>query len=408
MRHGFTTGSCAAAAAKAAAWMLFSDSEKKNISIITPKGIEFDAIIEDINRTDNFVSCAVRKDGGDDPDVTTGALVYAKVEMHNAKVEALNSGFPYENAMAKATQYMRPENMRWKATGDNASEKEKKDALIIIDGGEGVGRITRPGLDQPVGNAAINSVPRSMIEKEVREVMELFDCMDDLKVTISIPDGVELAKKTFNPNLGIEGGISVLGTSGVVEPMSVAALIATIRAEMSVRKAEGAKKIALTFGNYGRDYMKEAFGFDIDTSVKCSNFMGEAIELACEMGFEEMLITGHSGKLVKVAGGIMNTHSKEADCRMELIAAAAVYEDVPAPITKKILTCLSTEEAFMILKEAGCLEKVNCRLTDRIKYHLDRKAAGRIKLECIMYANDFGMLGSSEGAMKLLEELKHV
>lgn len=363
MRHGFTTGSCAAAAAKAAAWMLLSGTEKETISIITPKGVTFDAQILEIRREKDAVSCAVRKDGGDDPDVTTGSLVYAAVSLNEAPV-------------------------------------------ITIDGGEGIGRVTRPGLDQPVGNAAINSVPRRMIEEEVRQVLELFDHKGGADIVISIPDGVELAKKTFNPNLGIVGGISVLGTSGVVEPMSQAALIATIRAEMSVRKAEGQKKIAMTFGNYGRDYMNAAYAFDIEKSVKCSNFVGEAIRIAIEMGFEEMLITGHSGKLVKVAGGIMNTHSKEADCRMELIAAAAVETDVEPDLIKQILGCLSTEEAFRLLKQGGHLEKVTKRLTERIKYHLDRIAAERINLECIMYANEFGLLGASEGAFRLLEEIK--
>lgn len=362
-RFGFTTGSCAAAAAKAAAWMLFTGTEKKNISITTPKGLVFDAEISDIKTSEESVSCAVRKDGGDDPDVTTGALVYAEVKL---------------------------------------TDNEE----ILIEGGEGIGRVTRPGLDQPVGAAAINSVPRKMIEKEVREVLDFFDHEKGAQITISIPEGVALAKKTFNPNLGIEGGISVLGTSGVVEPMSTEALIATIRAEMSIRKAEGCKKIALTFGNYGRDFMKEAFSFDIDKSVKCSNFLGAAIDIACDMGFEAMLITGHSGKLVKVAGGIMNTHSKEADCRMELISAAAIKQDVTSEIIKKILDCLSTEEAFMLLKEAGELDKVAAQLIKRIKYHLDKKAAGRIELECIMYANDFGLLGKSDGAVSLLEELK--
>lgn len=363
MRYGFTTGSCAAAAAKAAAWMLLSGTDKENITVITPKGLAFDAEILDISRTEDAVSCAVRKDGGDDPDVTTGALVYADVR---------------------------------------ATEKSG----IRIDGGRGIGRVTRPGLDQPVGNAAINSTPRHMIEKEVMEVMELFDYEGGMDVVISIPAGEDLAAKTFNPRLGIEGGISVLGTTGVVEPMSTQAIIDTIRAEMSVRRAEGNKKIAVTFGNYGRDFMKSAYGFDIAESVMCSNFIGEAIELACEMGFEAMLITGHAGKLVKLAGGIMNTHSKEADCRMELIAAAAVQADVPVDMVKQILNCLTTEEAFLMLKDAGLLKSVSEILMQRIKYHLDRKAAERIRLESIMYTSEFGLIGVTPGAEELLEQLK--
>jgi len=167
LRFGFTTGSCSAAAAKAAAYMLLTGKKIEKISIETPKGIMFDAEILDQVREENTTSCCVIKDGGDDPDITTGAHVYATVTYCD-------------------------------------------EAGIHIDGGEGVGRVTKPGLDQPVGNAAINSVPRQMIEKEVREVMELCDYRGGLNVLISIPEGVELAEKTFNPRLGIVGGISVL------------------------------------------------------------------------------------------------------------------------------------------------------------------------------------------------------
>ena len=188
MRYGFTTGSCAAAAAKAAAYMLITGREKRSITIETPKGIPYTTELMDIYREEKKVRCAVKKDGGDDPDITTGAFICASV-----------------------------------------SYGSKEEATIEIDGGSGVGRVTKPGLDQPMGNAAINSVPRKMIEKEVREVCELLDYKGSLMVEISIPQGEELAIQTFNPRLGIIGGISILGTSGIVEPMSSQALLDTIR-----------------------------------------------------------------------------------------------------------------------------------------------------------------------------------
>lgn len=368
MRHGFTTGSCAAAAAKAAAYMLLTGKRKEHISIMTPKGIVFEADILEIEMSEDSVSCGVLKDGGDDPDVTTGAVVYAKVE-----ISSLEAGEP----------------------------------RIRILGGEGVGVVTKPGLDQPVGEFAINRVPRQMIEREALDVCRLADFSGELTVTISIPKGVTLAQKTFNPRLGIVGGISVLGTSGVVEPMSKAALLDTIRVELSVTKAQGHRLVAVSPGNYGLEYMLRTYGFDLDKSVKCSNFIGETLDMAAELGFEGMLLTGHIGKLVKVAGGIMNTHSREADCRMELFAAAGVQCDVPADILKAVLGCVTTSEAVRILSESGHLENVMSYLMERIMYHLRRRVDNAYRIECIVYENEYGELARSEGAVELLEEIKN-
>ena len=168
MRYGFTTGSCAAAAAKAAAYMLLTGMVKEKITIETPKGILYHAKILDISRGENEVSCAVEKDGGDDPDITTGAWIYAKV-----------------------------------------SYEEETNSKLRIDGGACVGRVTRRGLDQPVGNAAINHVPREMIEREVKEVCQVADYTGGLKIEMSVPEGEKLAAHTFNPRLGIVGGISI-------------------------------------------------------------------------------------------------------------------------------------------------------------------------------------------------------
>lgn len=373
MRYGFTTGSCAAAAAKAAAYMLLTGIEKKNITINTPKGIPFAAKLLDIQRSEASVSCAVEKDGGDDPDVTTGAYVYAMVTASSSQSESIQ------------------------AVADRL--------LIHIDGGVGVGRVTRLGLDQPVGNAAINHVPREMIEKEVREVCALIDYQGVLYVIISVPAGEELAEKTFNPRLGIVGGISILGTSGIVEPMSSQALLDTIRVELNQRRAEGQTLIAISPGNYGLDYMQRTYGYDLDKSVKCSNYIGLTIDMAAELGFARMLLTGHIGKLVKVAGGIMNTHSREGDCRMELIAAAAVQAHVPIELIERILSCLTTEEAIQILKDSETCEAVMQLLMEKIQYHLNKRAAGRLQIETILYANEFGELEKSIGAELLLQEL---
>jgi len=354
MRYGFTTGSCAAASAKAAAYMLLTGKQKEEITIETPKGLLYKAEILDISRTEHEVSCAVEKDGGDDPDITTGALIYAKVRYSEGK-------------------------------------------KITIDGGIGVGLVTKPGLDQPVGNAAINHVPRQMIRKEVLEVCEAVDYPGGLHIEISVPEGERLAKNTFNPRLGITGGISILGTTGVVEPMSSQALLDTIRVELTQRRALGYDYVAVTPGNYGQDYIKRTYGYDLDHSVKCSNFIGQTIDMAVELGFQRLLLTGHIGKLIKVAGGIMNTHSREADCRMELLAAFAVKNQVNVEIVNQILDCVTTEEAVRLLKESGRFNDVMRNIMERICYYLDKRAAGKLSIDCEIYVNEFGELAKSEG-----------
>ena len=338
MRYGFTTGSCAAAAAKAAAYMLLTGREKTEITIETPKGIPYTAQIRNICRKEQEVSCAVEKDGGDDPDITTGALICAKV------------------SFAEITdRKAREEPGRKNGTG-HAPEQ----AQVVIDGGIGVGRVTKPGLDQPVGNAAINHVPREMIEREVLQVCQVLDYRGILSVEISVPEGEKLAEKTFNPRLGIVGGISILGTSGVVEPMSTQAILDTIRVELRQQRALGREDVVISPGNYGLDFLKNTYHYDLDKSVKCSNFIGLTIDMAVEEGFRRLLLAGHIGKLIKVAGGIMNTHSREGDCRMELLTAFAVKCGVAAVDAARLLSCVTTEEAglchgayFILSGEAG-------------------------------------------------------
>ena len=371
LKFGFTTGSCAAAGSKACAYMLLSGRIKEKITIVTPKGLDFNASIKDIDRKENQVTCSVIKDGGDDPDVTTGCHIVSKVS------------------------FIRD------------PDKEKKgEAFVIIEGGKGVGRVTKPGLDQKPGNAAINHVPREMIEKEVLEVCRLFDYNGGLSVEISVPEGEKLAEKTFNPRLGITGGISILGTSGVVEPMSMQAIKDTILVELKMQKASGKTVAAVSPGNYGLDFMKENFGFDLDKSVKCSNFIGDTVDMAVELGFKKLLLTGHTGKLIKVSGGIMNTHSREGDCRMELMSSFALKAGGTLELCKSILDCVSTEEALALLKEEGLLEKTMNLAMEKIMFFLNKRAAGKIEIGCMMYANGFGLVSSGGNAETILEEAK--
>ena len=392
-RNGFTTGSCAAAAAKAACYMLLSGNRKNKITIQTPKGIEYSPDIVDISRSEDSVSCAVRKDAGDDPDVTDGMLIYAEVTA--ADITAGGDG--YTESVSRS---------------DEAVNKSGKDYLSVgfpenieIRGGIGIGTVTKPGLDQPVGNAAINSVPREMIRKEVSEVMTLFDCIKHLIVTIYAPEGEARAAKTFNPRLGIMGGISILGTSGIVEPMSEQALLESIKVEIRQRKALGESVLAIAPGNYGQEFMKKQYGYDLDRSVKISNFIRDSIEAAVSYGFRNILLTGHLGKLVKVAGGIANTHSRYGDCRMEIIAAACIRQNVDYDVIKKIINCVTTEEAVNILTDAGCLNAVMNDIMQHILDVLGRWTGVDVRLGVILYTREHGLLAEGGHAGEFLQML---
>lgn len=312
LRMGYTTGSCAAAAAKAAAVMLLTGERVEETALMTPKGILLHLLIEEIameyapgEERPHRVRCAVKKDGGDDPDATHGALIFAEVC--------------------------------------------KRAQGIEIDGGEGVGRVTKPGLAQPVGTAAINPVPRKMIREEVGKVCRACGYGGGLSVTIFVPEGSRIAAKTFNPRLGIEGGISILGTSGIVVPMSEEALLASIRLEMRMLAAAGAKYLLITPGNYGEAFAGQMPVLAGNAEMKCSNFVGETIDMAREMGIKGILFVAHIGKFIKVSGGIMNTHSRNADSRSELMAAAFLRAGGGADTARRILETVTTEEALDVI-----------------------------------------------------------
>lgn len=356
---GYTTGSCAAAAAKAATRMLLLQKEVAEVELMTPKGILLHLQTEDCQVKQDYASCAIRKDGGDDPDATHGLLVYAKV-----------------------SRISQPQ--------------------IVIDGGRGVGRVTKKGLWQPVGEAAINRVPREMIREAVQSICEDLDYAGGISVVISVPGGEEVAKKTFNPRLGIEGGISILGTSGIVVPMSEAALIASIRLEMEMRHANGDEYLIITPGNYGEDFLREHVEIDLKNSMKCSNYVGDTLDMAAEMGIKGILFIAHIGKFIKVSGGIMNTHSRHADSRAELMAAQAIRAGADLDTAKRILDTITTEEAIDILNEKQLTKQVMDLVTDKIHYYLQHRCGGALQTEAIIFSNAHGFLGETKGAEEML------
>ncbi|MGX8704616.1 MAG: cobalt-precorrin-5B (C(1))-methyltransferase CbiD, partial [bacterium] len=283
---------------------------------------------------------------------------------------------------------------------------EKLAQGIRLEAGEGIGRVTKPGLDQAVGEAAINSVPRKMILAAAEAVCSETGYDGGLKITLSVPGGAEIAKKTFNPQLGIEGGISILGTSGIVEPMSEQAIVDTIALEIRQAAASGSEALILTPGNYGMAFLQEKLPqLQEIPSAKCSNFIGDAIDIAVTEGFSEVLLVGHVGKLVKLAGGIMNTHSRFADCRVELFAAHAAICGAGRDICRKIMAASTTDACIELLKceSAELYEEVMHSLLVAMEEHLVRRVAGAYKVGAVMFSNAHGLLGMTEEARQMLE-----
>ncbi len=358
LRYGYTTGSCATAAAKAATIMLITQKPLNSVEINTPKGWVLNLNIHDIELHEQYVSCAVIKDSGDDPDVTNGIKVFAKVCYHET---------------------------------------------FKITGGRGVGVVTKKGLSIPVGEPAINRVPRETITAEVTAILPE---NKHVLVEISVPKGEKIALKTFNPNLGIVGGISIIGTSGIVEPMSEEALKESLALELAVVKAEGVEAIVLVPGNYGRDF---ALGLGLKKSliVKTSNYTGFVLDKAEEVGFNKILMIGHLGKYIKVAGGIFQTHSKYADARMEILAAYCAAMGGEQQLIEQILTCITTDEAVELIINAN-LRPVFNRLASRVAARASIRTHHNIEIEALIFSNEYGELGRSTKANLLLEGLINV
>lgn len=373
LRCGFTTGSAATMATQASFLAILNGKFPEYSKITTPKG--WIAVSEVLNGeiiSKTSAKCSIKKDGGDDTDATNGIAISSEIafssEIANLEIEKFR---------------------------------------IEITGGKGIGIVTKKGLDQAVGEYAINSVPRKMIKETVENILKenenskFFSQFEKnsqilIKVTISAENGEEIAKNTFNPMLGIKGGISILGTSGVVEPMSEEALIESIFVEMKVAfesQTSEKKTIIVTPGNIGEDYLHENLEkiypeMKDSPIVRCSNFIGKAIDFACELGFSKVLFVGHAGKFVKVAGGIMNTHSHNADCRMEIIASHATltcFDNLDKSDIARIMNCVTVNAAFDILDETNSSEIVWKSIIRAAKKHIQRRSKGKFDFDFVMF-----------------------
>ena len=367
LRTGYTTGSCAAAAAKAATHMLVSGEVVGEVSLVTPACIRLYLEVEDIVKENNYVSCAIRKDSGDDPDVTNGILVYARVTF---------------------------------AQDDVVKSK------VILEAGEGIGRVTQKGLEQSIGDPAINLVPRRMIREAVEEELQKAGIDCGVRVMIWVPDGAEIARKTFNPKLGIEGGISILGTTGIVEPMSEKALTDTIFVEMKVRRENGMDYCYVVPGNYGSDFLHDTLGYQEDAAVKCSNYVGEVIDDAVRLQMKGILLVGHIGKFIKLAAGIMNTHSRQADGRMEILAAHAAMAGGSRELICQLMECITTTAALELLEKEGILKEVMSTVMIKIEEHLKHRAGDVLEIGAVMFSKEMGILGKTSDADRLAQKIQ--
>ena len=413
LKSGFTTGTCAAAAAMAAAQALAGGGKREYVSLMTPGGLEaaFEVLWQPEcgekagGGQDGFWPgsespekqiCMVRKDSGDDPDVTNGTLIGAAVSFGENVQRAEESGEELPGIYSDHSQ----------------------SPSVYLTGGIGVGRVTKKGLKCPVGYPAINPVPRQMIAEAARTALWNLGCERPVYIEIFIPSGRELALKTFNPRLGIEGGISVLGTTGIVNPMSEQALIETIRLDIRVQAAENRTLLAVAPGNYGEAFLREEMGLSMDAFVKCSNFVGETFSMLREEGVRQALFAGHLGKLIKVAGGVMNTHSKYGDRRMEILADCLVEtwnsEEKRSgrfalnrrreEVIGQILSMNTTDQAAEFLSAQGLLTSVMKTVTGRIKSVLESRF--QIETEVIVFSGSAGILGMTAGAEAFAKRLK--
>ncbi len=344
LRRGYTTGSAAAAAAKAAVKMLVKQQQVDQIKIATPAGVDLELEIINTKLTTDYAQAAVIKDGGDDPDVTDGLEIVAKVENKQSGIELI--------------------------------------------GGQGVGQVTKPGLAVKVGQAAINPTPRRMIKTEVKEVLPKDR---GVKITIAVPAGEKTAQKTLNPKLGIKGGISILGTTGIVEPMSEQAYKDSLLLSIDQAVAQGLDKLVLVFGNYGKQQAKE-LGYKKQEIVRMSNFVGDILNHCVKQEVAEVVLIGHLGKLVKVAAGIFNTHSQVADARLETIAAYTASLGGTQDLIKQILAANTAEETVSIIKQAGREEVFNL-LAEKAVVRAREYVDSQLEVKSILFALETGVIG---------------
>ncbi|PID89661.1 MAG: cobalamin biosynthesis protein CbiD [Bacteroidia bacterium] len=355
LRTGYTTGTCAAAIAKGATYMLVNQEILHHISVVLPKGEQVVLELLESAFSATQANCAIKKDAGDDPDITNGIMLYAEARF-----------------MAKPG--------------------------ISIVAAEGIGQVTKPGLAVKPGNPAINPVPLKMIKDSVNEILPKGK---GIEIKLRIPEGEKIAKRTFNPKLGIVGGISILGTTGIVKPMSEDALKASLIVELKQLTAYGYTAAIFSPGNYGKAFSKEYLQLKVEKIVTTSNYIGFMLEQAVKHKLKEVLLVGHLGKLVKLAGGIFHTHSRVADARNEILSAHYYQYSGNAEAFKQIMLANTTDEAVDFIAEKEFWN----HLSDTIKRRAENYVFGELKVEVVLFSHRSGQLGKSKNAMTTLNNI---
>ena len=372
-KRGYTSGSCACGASKAALKILLSDSDIDTIRIGTPKGIYLDLAVDNISRGNSWAQCSIKKDGGDDIDATHGMDIFARVQIIN------------------------PDQI------PNFRSDISLDYLFITSG-QGIGRVTKKGLEIDINRPAINKVPLQMIIGEAQNLLDelgidIYDFLGERKILVTIfaPEGQEIAKQTFNSNLGIVGGISIIGTSGIVEPMSDDGWKKALSAELAIKKAEDKDCIVLVPGNIGSEIMVKYYGMDRDLIVKMSNFIGYMLMECKRLEFKKIIIAGHIGKLIKLSAGITNSHSRIADARREIMVANLALLGAPLDLLKDIDGSLSTDAMVDIIVDRGYQEVFQVladKAAKRAKSYM-RLGEEEVDLEVYLFSMDKRLLARS-------------
>lgn len=356
-RTGYTTGSCATAAAKVAALMILRQQPINNVSIVTPSGVNLNLTVQDSSIQADSAVAAIEKDGGDDVDATHGMLIYARVVLNGS-------------------------------------------GHIVINGGVGIGIVNRKGIGLPVGEAAINRTPRQTIEAAVRDVIGPHR---GAQITIFAPEGEERAKKTYNSRLGILGGISIIGTTGIVTPMSDESWKKSLSLELTMKRNDGLDKVILVPGNHGERFVNDQLGIDTKYVVTMSNFVGFMLKEAERLEFRQIMLVGHLGKLVKVAAGIFHTHSHIADGRMETLVANLALLGAPYSLLEQVEQCATTEEAMILIDNAGwqtVYERIAKKIQQRMAL-LFRFNTTPPQCDALVFDYDGRVLGSSQPLSQL-------
>ena len=336
LRTGYTTGSCATASSKAGILSIINQKKFEKTDIIIPKGSRLEIEINSCEFSKDSAKCSVIKDGGDDPDVTHGAEIFVDIKLTN------------------------------------------KIGEIEIDGGEGVGRVTKPGLGLEIGSAAINPTPKKMIIENVREVGEELLKKNGVMIKVSVPKGKELGPKTDNPRIGIMGGISILGTSGIVIPYSTASFAAAIRQQISVVNTMKDDSVVLTTGGRSEDYSRKIIDLPEHSFIQMGDFSGYTIKQCAKQGLKKAYVAGFIGKLAKMAAGIKQTHVKGGKVDMKFLSELAKRCDANSDTITKILganTARNVQEIIMENNVEGFFDEITKETCNQMRQHSGEKIA---------------------------------